>query len=336
MHIKMKSENTDCPTGVRNFAIIGVGGYVAPRHLKAIKATGSQLLAALDKSESVGIIDNYFPDASFFTEFERFDRHLEKLRRMNDASRIHYVSICSPNYLHDAHIRFALRLHANPICEKPLVINPWNLDALQELEEESHQRVYGILQLRLHPAIVALKEKISKSPGSQRYQLDLTYITARGRWYFVSWKSDIEKSGGIATNIGIHFFDMLIWIFGKVQYQEVHHSESGCMGGFLALERADVRWFLSVDHHDLPEEIVRQGKSTYRSITMDGTEVEFSDGFGDLHNLVYEDILSGGGFGIDDVRPSIRLVSELRIAQPRRVIGPHAHPLLARGRRVQA
>jgi len=303
----------------RNFAMIGVGGYIAPRHLKAIKAVGGRLVAALDKSESVGIMDSYFPEAEFFTEFERFDRHLEKLRCMKEESRVHYVSICSPNYLHDAHIRFALRLHADAICEKPLVINPWNLDALQEMEQESKQKVNCVLQLRLHPALTGLREHIANTPASKRHQVELTYITARGKWYFVSWKGNTEKSGGIATNIGVHFFDMLIWIFGAVQYQEVHHSDAWRMAGFMALERADVKWFLSLDCRDLPANIAQQKRTTYRLITVDGSEVEFSDGFTDLHNRVYEEILAGRGFGIDDIRPSIRLVSELRTAQPRQV-----------------
>ncbi len=324
------------PTAARNFAVIGVAGYVAPRHLKAVKATGNQLVAALDKSESVGIIDSYFPEAAFFTEFERFDRHIEKLRRMGEESRVHYVSVWSPTYLHDAHIRFALRVNANAICEKPLVINPWNLDALQELESESGQKVFSVLQLRLHPTIIALKDKVATAASSQRHQVELTYITSRGKWYFVSWKGSNERSGGIATNIGVHFFDMLMWIFGKAQYHEVHYSEPSCMAGFLALECADVRWFLSVDHNDLPPEVAQQGKSTYRSITIDGAEVEFSDGFADLHTRVYEDILAGRGFGIEEVRPSIRLVSELRTAQPQRKAGPHAHPRLLPSRRACA
>jgi UDP-N-acetyl-2-amino-2-deoxyglucuronate dehydrogenase len=329
------SSESSCAADGRNFAIIGVAGYVAPRHLRAIKATGGRLVAALDKSESVGIMDSYFPEAAFFTEFERFDRHIEKLRRMEQEKRVHYVSICSPNYLHDAHIRFALRLHATPICEKPLVINPWNLDALQELEQEFSQKVYCVLQLRLHPTIIALREQIANSPSSKRHQVELTYVTSRGKWYFTSWKGNVEKSGGIATNIGVHFFDMLMWIFGKLQYQEVHYSEPSRMAGFLALERADVKWFLSVDCNDLPGEAAQQKKPTYRSIAVDGAEVEFSEGFTDLHNLVYEDILSGRGFGIEEVRPSIRLVFELRTAQPQRVSGPHVHPLLASSNQIQ-
>jgi UDP-N-acetyl-2-amino-2-deoxyglucuronate dehydrogenase len=324
--------STDIVSRKLNFAIIGVGGYIAPRHLKAIKATGGRLVAALDKSESVGVLDSYFPEAEFFTEFERFDRHLEKLRRLGEEARVHYVSVCSPNYLHDAHIRFALRLHADPICEKPLVINPWNLDALQEVEKEFNQKVHCVLQLRLHPGIIALKERIAGTQSSKRHQVRLTYITSRGKWYFVSWKGSPEKSGGIATNIGIHFFDMLMWIFGTSLYQEVHYSDPYRMSGFLALERADVTWFLSVDPNDLPEDMAFQKKSTYRSITVDGSELEFSDGFSDLHSLVYKEVIAGRGFGIDDARYSIRLVSELRTAQPQRIGGPHTHPFLAKSR----
>jgi len=228
--------NLDCAQK-KNFAVIGVGGYIAPRHLNAINESGNRVVAALDKHDSVGILDSYFPDAEFFTEFERFDRHVEKLRRLGEDSRIHYISICSPNYLHDAHIRFALRVHAHPICEKPLVINPWNVDALEELEKDYGKKIYCVLQLRLHPAIMSLKEQIQKEPSSKRHVIDLTYITSRGRWYFNSWKGDQEKSGGIATNIGIHFFDMLMWIFGDVRYHELHHSDPTRMAGFLKLEK---------------------------------------------------------------------------------------------------
>ncbi|WP_020587593.1 Gfo/Idh/MocA family protein [Desulfobacter curvatus] len=299
---------------IKNFALIGAGGYVAPKHLKAVKDTGNNLIAALDKNDSVGILDSYSYDISFFTEFERFDRHAEKLRRMGEDKRIHYVSICSPNYLHDAHIRFALRIGADAICEKPLVLNPWNLDAIKQLEQETGRTVYNVLQLRVHPAIVALKKQIEKAPDSKTYDIDLTYITSRGKWYFISWKGDLTKSGGIATNIGIHFFDMLIWIFGEVKFQEVHISQDRKMSGYIQLERANVRWFLSLDPSDLPEKATEQGYPTYRSIQVDGAEIEFSGGFTDLHTLVYKDIFSGGGFGLEDARPSLDLVSTIRNA----------------------
>src|SRR4030066_119091 len=229
----------------RNFALIGAAGYIAPRHMKAIRDTDNRLVAALDKSDSVGIMDSYFFDVAFFTEFERFDRHAEKLRRQSEESRIHYVSLCSPNYLHDAHVRFALRIGADAICEKPLVLNPWNLDALAEMEQESGKRIYNILQLRVHPSIVALREKVQQTPTGKKYAIDLTYITSRGNWYFSSWKGDVSKSGGIATNIGVHFFDILIWIFGGVQHQEVHLADHRKVAGFLVLEKAQIRWFLS-------------------------------------------------------------------------------------------
>jgi len=318
--------NLDCAQK-KNFAVIGVGGYIAPRHLNAINESGNRVVAALDKHDSVGILDSYFPDAEFFTEFERFDRHVEKLRRLGEDSRIHYISICSPNYLHDAHIRFALRVHAHPICEKPLVINPWNVDALEELEKDYGKKIYCVLQLRLHPAIMSLKEQIQKEPSSKRHVIDLTYITSRGRWYFNSWKGDQEKSGGIATNIGIHFFDMLMWIFGDVRYHELHHSDPTRMAGFLKLDKADVRWFLSVNRTDLPEQ--SGGKSTYRSMTVDDQEIEFSEQFADLHTLVYRDILSGGGFGIEEVRPSINLVHILRYSAAHPAENGRRHPLLS-------
>ena len=312
---------------MKRFALIGAAGYIAPRHMKAIKDTGNTLTAALDKCDSVGIIDSYFPDADFFTEFERFDRHIDKLRRKGEG--IDYVSICSPNYLHDAHIRFALRNGADAICEKPLVLNPWNLDALQEVERETGKKVYNILQLRVHPEIVKLKNIVEREykKKESKYKIDLSYITSRGRWYFVSWKGDINKSGGVATNIGIHFFDMLIWIFGNVKHYEVHYSEPlKKMAGYLELEKAEVRWFLSVDSKDLPEVAVREGKRTYRSITLEGKEIEFSGGFTDLHTVVYQKILRGEGFGIEDARPSIELVYMLRNGKP---IGfnERTHPL---------
>ncbi len=322
---ELKNPNRPGSEPDRNFAVIGVGGYVAARHLNAIKANGNRVVAALDKSDSVGILDSYFPNAEFFTEFERFDRHVEKLRRMGENSRIHYVSICSPNYLHDAHIRFALRIHAHPICEKPLVINPWNIDPLEELERDYGKKIYCILQLRLHPVLIDLKEQIQKEQASKRHVIDMTYITSRGRWYFSSWKGDPEKSGGIATNIGIHFFDMLMWIFGDVRYHELHYSDPTRMAGFLRLERADVRWFLSVNRTDLP---AHAAGPTYRSISIDGQEIEFSGKFTDLHTLVYRDILSGGGCGINEVRPSINLVHALRSSVVHQAENARRHPML--------
>jgi UDP-N-acetyl-2-amino-2-deoxyglucuronate dehydrogenase len=314
----------------KNFALIGAAGYVAPKHMKAIKDTGNHLIAALDPSDSVGILDSFSHDISFFTEFERFDRHADKLRRQGEDKRLHYVSICSPNYLHDAHIRFALRIGAHAICEKPLVLNPWNLDALAEIEAESQTRVYNILQLRVHPAIVELKEKIEAENQAAKHNIDLTYITSRGRWYFTSWKGDLSKSGGVATNIGIHFFDMLMWIFGPLDYQELHHADDRKMAGFMSLEKANVRWFLSVDKNDLPPAAKEKKVPTYRSITVDGNEIEFSGGFTDLHTLVYRDILSGGGYGIDDARTSIKVVSELRNMKVAGVHPERSNPLLSK------
>ncbi len=299
----------------KNFALIGAGGYVAPKHMKAIKDTGNNLVAASDSSDSVGILDSFSFDVDFFTEFERFDRHAEKLKRLGEDRRIHYVSICSPNYLHDAHIRFALRIGADAICEKPLVLSPWNLDALADIENETGRKIYNILQLRVHPAIISLKERIEKTPASEKYDIILTYITSRGKWYFHSWKGDIKKSGGIATNIGIHFFDMLMWIFGDVINQEVHFANEKKMAGFMELKNANVRWFLSADRNDLPKAVKTDGKTTFRSITVDEEEIEFSGGFTDLHTLVYQDVMNGGGFDIEDVRPSINLVHEIRDAK---------------------
>ncbi|MBU5638026.1 Gfo/Idh/MocA family oxidoreductase [Geomonas sp. Red69] len=315
---------------MKNFALIGAGGYIAPRHMKAIRDTDNRLVAAVDKSDSVGILDSYSFDVAFFTEFERFDRHAEKLRRLGEEERIHYVSICSPNYLHDSHIRFALRIGADAICEKPLVLTPWNVDALKEFEQESGRRVHNILQLRVHPAIVALREKVRSAPKGSKLDLELTYITSRGNWYFTSWKGDVSKSGGVATNIGVHFFDMLMWIFGPVQRQEVHLSDPRRMAGFLELENARVRWFLSVGREDLPEEALRAGKTTYRSLTLNGEAFEFSEGFTDLHTEVYRNILAGEGFGLDAVRPAIDLVYNLREARPAPATPSHGHPFLAR------
>ncbi len=295
----------------KNFGLIGAAGYVAPRHMKAIVDTGNRLVAALDPFDSVGVMDKYAPNASFFTEFERFDRHVEKLRRQGEAHRLHYVSIASPNYLHDAHCRFALRAGADAICEKPLVLNPWNVDALQEIEEETGQHIYNVLQLRLHPSVIRLKEKVDAEKGGKRHQVNLKYITSRGKWYFISWKGDPAKSGGVATNIGVHFFDMLMWIFGKVQHSSVEISEANRMKGRLVLENADVAWHLSVDASDLPLEAREQ--STWRSLTLDGEAFEFSDGFGDLHTAVYNGILQGNGFGLADARPAIELVHRIRV-----------------------
>lgn len=303
-------------TSNKNFALIGAAGYVAPKHMKAIKDTGNNMIAALDISDSVGVLDSYSFGIAFFTEFERFDRHAEKLKRKREEQRIHFVSICSPNYLHDAHIRFALRIGADAICEKPLVLNPWNLDALSEIEKETGRRIYNILQLRVHPSIIALKKRIEKASSLKKYDINMTYITSRGKWYFHSWKGDVSKSGGLATNIGIHFFDMLMWVFGSVKHQEVHLGKENKMAGFLELEKANVRWFLSADRNDLPSEAKKEGKATFRSITINDEEIEFSGGFTDLHTLVYKDILASGGFGIEDARPSINLVHEIREAIP--------------------
>lgn len=299
---------------MKNFAITGVAGYIAPRHLQAMNDTGNQLVAAVDPHDSVGILDKYFPDVSFFTEFERFDRHLEKLRRKGDVKRIHYLTICSPNNLHDAHIRLALRVGADAICEKPLVLNPWNLDALQSLERESNARVYTVLQLRVHPALIELKKKLDTNNSKRKHDVNLTYITSRGMWYDFSWKGIKERSGGIATNIGIHFFDMLIWLFGNVQTSITHLSEDKRISGFLELNNATVKWFLSTDRKDLPEQAKELGNPTFRSIKVDGEEIQFSSGFTDLHTKVYEEILAGNGFGIDDARPSINLVQSIRKA----------------------
>jgi UDP-N-acetyl-2-amino-2-deoxyglucuronate dehydrogenase len=309
-----------------NFAITGAAGYIAPRHLKAIKDTGNKLICAVDPHDSVGILDKYFPDTSFFVEFERFDRHIERLRRGNDGEKIDYISICSPNYLHDAHIRLALRTGASAICEKPLVLNPWNLDALQELEEESVGNIFTILQLRVHPSLIELKNKLEKDK-SKKHEVTLSYITSRGPWYKFSWKGIEEKSGGVATNIGVHFFDLLIWLFGSVKASQLHLKNPDKMSGFIELERANVKWFLSIDRNDLPSEAVSKGRSTYRSILVDNTEIEFTEGFTDLHTRVYEETLAGKGFRISDVRPSIQLVYELRnlkITERPEIIHPFA------------
>lgn len=299
---------------MKNFSITGVAGYIAPRHLKAIRETGNRVVAAVDPHDSVGILDSYFPDASFFTQFERYDRHIEKLRHGNHDDLIDYVTICSPNYLHDAHIRHALRIGADAICEKPLVMNPWNLDALEQMEREHDKRVYNVLQLRVHPSLIQLREKLQKDTSGKRHKVRLTYITSRGMWYHFSWKGDESKSGGISTNIGIHFFDMLMWFFGAPVSNRVHLSKKDKIGGFIELKNADVSWFLSIDRNNLPENAKSTGQTTYRSITIDGEEVEFSGGFTDLHTRIYEDILEGKGFGINDARPSIELVHSIRQA----------------------
>jgi UDP-N-acetyl-2-amino-2-deoxyglucuronate dehydrogenase len=309
----------------RNFAVIGVGGYIAPRHLRAIRDTGNRLVAAVDPKDSVGVLDQYSFDVRFFTEIERFDRHLEKLRRGPEEGNIHYVSICSPNYLHDAHCRLALRVGADVICEKPLVINPWNLDALEELEVETKRRIHTVLQLRVHPELIRLRESLRGD--NTVHDVELTYITSRGPWYQVSWKGQIDKSGGVATNIGVHFFDLLIWLFGSVSGIKVFHADDQRMSGFIELEHARVGWFLSVDKNDLPD----IAKTTYRSITVDGKEVEFSEGFTDLHTRVYEETLAGRGFGIAEARPSIELTYRIRTAE----ISPKdefAHSLLKNAR----
>ncbi|MEN6309204.1 MAG: Gfo/Idh/MocA family oxidoreductase [Anaerohalosphaeraceae bacterium] len=314
-------------TSVKTFALIGACGYIAPRHLKAIRDTGNVLVAALDRSDSAGIMDQYFPEAHFFTEFERFDRHIEKLRRK--GHRVDYVTICSPNYLHDAHVRFAMRIGADAICEKPLVINPWNAEALGEIEAETGRRINTILQLRLHPAIRRLKDQIAAASADKIYDVDLTYITSRGRWYQASWKGDTSKSGGIATNIGIHFFDMLTWIFGSVQDNRVHLYEPTRASGFLHLQKARVRWFLSIDRTDLPTDSEPGKPATYRSIAIDGKEVEFSEGFTDLHTESYRQILAGAGFRWQEVLPSIQIVYDIRNTKPASP-GGDAHPMIGR------
>lgn len=311
----------------KNFALIGAAGYIAPRHMLAIQETGSNLVAALDKFDCVGIMDRYFPDANFFTEPERFDRHLDKLRRLNQGRAVDYVSICSPNYLHDSHIRLALRNDAHAICEKPIVLNPWNVDALQTIERETNKKIFTILQLRLHPSVIELKKKIENGPKDKIYDIDLTYITSRGKWYAVSWKGDISKSGGVTTNIGVHFFDMLSFVFGKVKKSEVNLMQDNKAAGYLELERARVRWFLSLDSNDIPADRLAQGQATYRSILMEGEEFEFSGGFADLHTLSYQEILAGNGFRIEEGRQSIETVYEIRNSKPIGLKGNY-HPFL--------
>jgi UDP-N-acetyl-2-amino-2-deoxyglucuronate dehydrogenase len=314
---------------MKNFAIIGVGGYIAPRHLKAIKETGNNLLVALDKSDSVGIMDSYFPKADFFTEPERFERHVYKLQH-GSGEKLDIFSICTPNYLHDAHIRMALLNGADAICEKPLVLNPWNIDALTELEKETGHKIYNILQLRLHPAIIELKKKIEAGDPNKIYDVDLTYITSRGKWFHYSWKGDIAKSGGLATNIGIHFFDMLQYIFGKKRMLVVHHRDNHVVSGYLELEHARVRWFLSVDSEYLPEDIKAKGQTTYRSIQIAGDELEFTGGFTDLHTESYKNILTGNGFGLDQAKPSIEMVHFIRNAEIVTTMKDCEHPFMSK------
>lgn len=309
---------------MKNFALIGAAGYIAPRHMKAIKDTNNNLVAALDKNDSVGIIDSHFPQADFFVEFERFDRHLEKLKRSGQG--IDYVSICSPNYLHDAHIRFGLRHGADVICEKPIVLNPWNIDALEDLSNETGQSIYNILQLRLHPSVIALKEKVDNAPEGKVYDIDLAYLTSRGHWYYTSWKGDLTKSGGIATNIGVHFYDMLQWVFGDLQENIVHIHTHDRAAGYLEFEKARVRWFLSINYDTIPQRIRDTGARTYRSLTIEGEEFEFSGGFTELHTKSYQHILAGAGFEISESRKAIEIVHEIRHAEAIGVKGDY-HPL---------
>jgi len=309
----------------KNFGLIGVAGYIAVRHLRAIKDTGNNLLASLDRFDSVGLLDGYFPRSDFFVEFERFDRHFDKLKRT--GTKIDYVSICSPNYLHDSHIRLALRHQAEAICEKPMVLNPWNVDALQEIENETGRKIYTILQLRLHPKIIELREKIRNGPKDKIYDIDLSYITSRGNWYYISWKGDIQKSGGVATNIGIHFFDMLSWIFGDTTKNIVHISQPNKAAGYLELENARVRWFLSIDYNDLPEVVKASGKRTFRSILIEGEEIEFSEGFGELHTVSYKEIIKGNGFGLQDARQSVITAFTIRNSNPVGLVGDY-HPII--------
>lgn len=309
---------------MKNFALIGAAGYIAPRHMQAIKDTGNDLVAALDPFDSVGIIDSHFPNADFFVEFERFDRHIDKLKR--EGKNLDYVSICSPNYLHDAHCRFGLRHGADVICEKPIVLNPWNIDALEKIEKETGKNIYNILQLRLHPSVIELKKKIEAAPKDKVFDIDLTYLTSRGHWYYTSWKGDKEKSGGIASNIGVHFYDMLMWIFGSVKQNIVHIHTHDRAAGYLELERARVRWFLSINYDVIPEHVKATGARTYRALMIENEEFEFSGGFTELHTRSYEDVLSGGGFRIGVARKAIELVHDIRHKTPVGVLG-ECHPL---------
>jgi UDP-N-acetyl-2-amino-2-deoxyglucuronate dehydrogenase len=308
---------------LKNFALIGASGYIAPRHLKAIKETNNTLLAAYDPFDSVGIMDSFFPNADFFTQFERFDRHVDKLKR--NGNPLDYVAICSPNYLHDSHIRFGLKNGADVICEKPLVLNPWNVEGLMDLEKETGKHVYNILQLRLHDSIIALKNKVDNAPKDKIFDFDLTYITSRGKWYYTSWKGDVQKSGGIATNIGVHFFDMLGWIFGDLKQNVVHVHTHDRAAGYLEFTKARVRWFLSINADTLPASVKEKGKTTYRSMTLEGEEIEFSDGFTDLHTKSYQDVLAGNGFRISEALNAIKIVHEIRNLQPIGLQGEY-HP----------
>ena len=304
---------------MKNFALIGAAGYIAPRHLNAIKDTGNNLVAVTDPHDAVGIMDSYFPDALYFPSQERFERYINKLKNENDANAIDIVSICSPNHLHESHIRLAFWSGADAICEKPLVINPWNLDTLTGLEEETGKRVSTVLQLRLQPDIVQFKEQFEKEKHNEKIDVNLTYITRRGNWYHYSWKGDEEQSGSLMMNIGVHFFDLLVWLFGDVERYELNHFDANKAAGVLELKKARVRWFLSIDYDDLPKEHKAEGRYAYRSFTFNGDEIELSKGFTDLHTRVYESILAGKGFGIEDARPSIELVHRLRgckITQP--------------------
>lgn len=324
--------NESEPTANR-FGLIGAAGYIAPRHMEAIKSTGNLLVAAVDPHDSVGILDRYFPNARFFVEFERFDRHIDKLYRLNGQRQVEYISICSPNYLHDAHIRFALRSGADAICEKPIVLNPWNIDGLVDMERDTGHRVNTILQLRLHPSVIALRDRVNSMENSTKHEVEVTYITSRGKWYLASWKGDDRRSGGIATNIGVHFYDMLHFVFGDLQMNKVHLRTETKAAGYLEYDKARVRWFLSLEAQDLPEEVVAQGQSTYRSITVDGTEFEFSGGFGDLHTRSYEEIVEGRGFGLEDNRVAIETVANIRTSRISSKYGD-AHPLLLNPQRM--
>ncbi len=319
----------ECPLDHRpvHFALIGAAGFIAPRHLKAIRDTGNDLLAAVDPHDSVGVLDSYFPEARFFTEIERFDRFLDKQRHGREPERVQYVSVCSPNYLHDAHIRLALRNHAHAVCEKPLVISPWNLEQLHELEEEYDRRVYTVLQLRYHPSVLALKRRLEGPDSRTHHEVCLTYVTRRGRWYHYSWKGVEEKSGGLVMNIGIHFFDLLLWLFGPMRRSLVHQLTPVRASGCLDLERARIRWFLSISEDDLPVEVRRQGGFAYRRLEIDGEDLDLSTGFTDLHTEVYRDILQGGGFGIEDARPSIELAYNVRCSRETAANGL-VHPFL--------
>jgi UDP-N-acetyl-2-amino-2-deoxyglucuronate dehydrogenase len=308
----------------RRFALIGAAGFIAPRHMRAVKDTGHSIVCAVDRFDSVGVLDSYFPEADFFTEFERFDRHIEKLRLRKTP--IDYVSICSPNYLHDAHIRFGLRNHADVICEKPLVLNPWNIDSIADLQRDSGKKVFNILQLRLHPAIIALRQRIEAS-GDRKHDVDLTYITSRGNWYYTSWKGDLSKSGGIATNIGVHFYDMLCWVFGPVQQNVVHIHTHDRAAGYLEFERARVRWFLSINIDTIPTDVIAAGKRTFRSLSIDGESFEFSEGFTELHTESYRRILNGEGFELEEARNAIQIVHDIRKQTPVGATGDY-HPFV--------